>query len=92
MIKFSKNFQKWTKIIRKWKEVINYFKPWSQTQFLSISNIPKRQQYSTTPWSLNCALGRLSTAFPVQILGKIIKNFSDLSVFPIYVIVINLDR
>ncbi len=31
--------------------------------------------------------------FPVQILGKIIKNFSNLNVFPIYVIVIfNLDR
>ncbi len=28
------------------------------------------------------------TAFSIHILGKIIKNFSDSSVFPIYIIVI----
>ncbi len=33
-------------------------------------------------------LGRVFTAFPVRIVGDIIKNFSDLNVFLIYVIVI----
>ncbi len=38
------------------------------------------------------ALRRPHNAIPVQVLGKIIKKFSDLSVFPVYVIVIfNLD-
>ncbi len=39
------------------------------------------------------ALGRPYVAFPVQISGNIIKNFSNLSIFPIYVIVnFNLNR
>ncbi len=37
---------------------------------------------------LHSALGRPSTAFPAQNLGKIIKTFFYLSGFPIYVIVI----
>ncbi len=40
-----------------------------------------------------CIRGTIHLTFPVQILVKIIKNFSDLSVFLIDVIVIfNLDR
>ncbi len=42
---------------------------------------------------LHSALGRPSDTISIEILGKIIKNFSDLNIFPIYVIVIfNLER
>ncbi len=49
--------------------------------------------FSCYQFYLNSALGRPSTAFPVQILVEIIKNLLYLSIFPIYVIIIfNLDR
>ncbi len=44
--------------------------------------------FSCYQFCLHSALGKPFTKFPVQILGKIIKKFTDLSVFPIYVIVI----
>ncbi len=50
-------------------------------------------EFSCYHFYLPSALGRPSTVFPVQILQKIIENFSDSNVFPIYVLVIfNLDR
>ncbi len=36
---------------------------------------------------------KIKTSFSIQILGKIINNFSDSNIFPIYIIVIfNLDN
>ncbi len=45
------------------------------------------QRFSCYQFYLRSALGRPSTTFPVQILGKIIKNIFTSSIFPIYVIV-----